>query len=361
MALGVAILSFASAVAVPAYPGKIKAVQPDGTEIEIVLQGDEHFNWARTTDGYTLLRDENNYWALACQDANGMLVASKHIFRNDTRVAVESGIERGLYFSQAQLDAVSEKKSAMRRANNNSGLQVDGTFPGKGENKLLLLMLNYSDTEPTYTPDDFEKMMNEQNYGGIGSFRDFYLENSYGQLDITTVVTRWVTLPYTKDYYGSERAIEMIQNGLNIIKDERPAVKEFVLSCYQNEKKRIPAYIADTISKYLEEKLYIKPTGNDNEVFMGIIDKLVYTKVDDEYLAAIIDYKTGNPNLNLNYLPYGLDMQLPVYLYLVNKSKKLEKYKENKGLSKEEKKAVVKKIISYILPFILISISANQR
>ena len=40
---------------------------------------------------------------------------------------------------------------------------------------------------------------------------------------------------------------------LNIIKDERPAVREFVLSCYQKEKKRIPAYIADTISKYLEE------------------------------------------------------------------------------------------------------------
>ena len=115
LALGVAILSFASAVAVPAYPGKIKAVQPDGTEIEIVLQGDEHFNWARTTDGYTLLRDENNYWALACQDANGMLVASKHIFRNDTRVAVEAGIERGLYFSQAQIDAVSEKKSVENR------------------------------------------------------------------------------------------------------------------------------------------------------------------------------------------------------------------------------------------------------
>lgn len=76
--------------------------------------------------------------------------------------------------------------------------------------------------------------------------------------------------------------------------------------------------------KFLEEKLYIKPTGNDNEVFMGIIDKLVYTQTDDGYLAAIIDYKTGNPNLNLNYLPYGLDMQLPVYLYLVNKVDKIK-------------------------------------
>ena len=40
-------------------------------------------------------------------------------------------------------------------------------------------------------------------------------------------------------------------------------------------------------------------------------------------MAAIIDYKTGNPNLNLNYLPYGLDMQLPVYLYLVNNVDKI--------------------------------------
>lgn len=77
-------------------------------------------------------------------------------------------------------------------------------------------------------------------------------------------------------------------------------------------------------NKLFEEKLYIKPTGKDNEVFMGIIDKLVYEKIDDKYLAAIIDYKTGNPNLNLNYLPYGLDMQLPVYLYLVNNIEKIK-------------------------------------
>lgn len=76
--------------------------------------------------------------------------------------------------------------------------------------------------------------------------------------------------------------------------------------------------------KLLETKFYLQPTGKDNEVFMGIIDKLVYMKLSDKYLAAIIDYKTGNPNLNLTYLPYGLDMQLPIYVYLVNKSDKLK-------------------------------------
>ena len=30
----------------------------------------------------------------------------------------------------------------------------------------------------------------------------------------------------------------------------------------------------------------------------------------------IIDYKTGNPSIDLNNLPYGIDIQLPIYVYL---------------------------------------------
>lgn len=47
------------------------------------------------------------------------------------------------------------------------------------------------------------------------------------------------------------------------------------------------------------------------------------------------------------------------YFYLFNKSRKLEKYKDNQGLSKDEKKEVIKKVVSYILPFVLIAISGS--
>lgn len=42
---------------------------------------------------------------------------------------------------------------------------------------------------------------------------------------------------------------------LDIIKEEKPALQEFVLSCYNHRKKKIPAYIADVVSRYLEEKI----------------------------------------------------------------------------------------------------------
>ena len=40
----------------------------------------------------------------------------------------------------------------------------------------------------------------------------------------------------------------------DIIKDERPFVREYVLACYNRKQKKLPAHIADVISRYLEEK-----------------------------------------------------------------------------------------------------------
>ena len=87
--------------------------------------------------------------------------------------------------------------------------------------------------------------------------------------------------------------------------------------------------IIDTINKQLthisldkslyEEEIWVNK--NSKVKFKGFIDKLMYKEDNDRTLVAIIDYKTGNPNLNLNNIIYGLDMQLPVYLYLTKNSK----------------------------------------
>ncbi len=47
------------------------------------------------------------------------------------------------------------------------------------------------------------------------------------------------------------------------------------------------------------------------------------------------------------------------YFYLLRKMKNLDKYDDNNGLTKSEKKKVIKKILSYSLPFIVIAISGS--
>ena len=54
----------------------------------------------------------------------------------------------------------------------------------------------------------------------------------------------------------------------------------------------------------------------DNIKFTGIIDKILYKEENDKTYLALIDYKTGNDDISLKYLKYGLNIQLPIYLYL---------------------------------------------
>ena len=53
----------------------------------------------------------------------------------------------------------------------------------------------------------------------------------------------------------------------------------------------------------------------------------MYEEFDGETIVCIVDYKTGNPNLSLKNIKYGLDMQLPVYIYLLKNFKELSNVK----------------------------------
>ena len=75
-------------------------------------------------------------------------------------------------------------------------------------------------------------------------------------------------------------------------------------------------------SKY-ENKFSIDKSTSIKVNFIGYIDKLMFEEYKGKKLLVIIDYKTGNPELNLNNTYYGLNLQLPVYLYL-SKSEKIE-------------------------------------
>ena len=204
------------AAAVPAYPGLITVKQPSGKTVSIYLRGDEHNHWGETPDGYTLLRDGEGFWAFARATAEGGIEASALRYDGSSLAAERAGIRKGLRPSRS-ISQPDVQQPGMQKAKK---LQVSNSFPTKGKHKLLMLLINYNDTETLYTQADFQNVMNQENYAGTGSFRDYYLEQSFGQLDIETTVTPWVKLNGAKRYYGSEGAVAMITEALRMIEDE---------------------------------------------------------------------------------------------------------------------------------------------
>ena len=115
-------------------------------------------------------------------------------------------------------------------------------------------------------------------------------------------------------------------NYINNIGYELSAKEKFFLN---NVKEEI-IYIINTIKKQklltgfdkelYEKKIYIELDNKIKVTFMGIIDKMMILSRDGKDYVSIIDYKTGNPNTNLDHIKDGLTLQLPIYAYLIKNS-----------------------------------------
>ncbi len=109
--------------------------------------------------------------------------------------------------------------------------------------------------------------------------------------------------------------------------------EKFFLEKLKNDLK----YIIEVIKKHqfitgfnqmlYEEKIDITIKNSPYVHFKGFVDKIMYKEKNNETLVSIIDYKTGNIDIKIKNLEFGLSMQLPIYLYLVSHSEKLKNIK----------------------------------
>ncbi len=188
--------------------------QPDGSQIVMRLYGDAVVNWGETRDGYTVLLNKENYFCYAQKNDYAELVstniaAKNQQDRNTKDLQILTNTEKNLRYSEEQII----EKIAKHEFTSTRGRSKNAAFPTTGNLNYIILLVNYSDTETTHTQENFNNYMNETNYNGYGSFKDFYLQSSYGALTIETTVTPWIQLPNTREYY-SDKYGELLMEAL---------------------------------------------------------------------------------------------------------------------------------------------------
>ncbi len=75
------------------------------------------------------------------------------------------------------------------------------TRPTTGALRVLVLLVDFSDNPGGRSPSDFRDMLFSVGTYATGSMRDFYKENSYGQLDVQGEVFGWLRLPQPYSSY----------------------------------------------------------------------------------------------------------------------------------------------------------------
>jgi len=180
---------------VPASPEVFEITQSTGEKIQLKIKGDGATHWFETIDGYTVLRNKNNDFVYANQDKNKNLVPSKILVSNSKSM---SQLPKYLKFSKEQV--IDQRDSYLRDTEKSMG--ISKSFPTTGNRNVLLLLIDFSDKAFVKDNADFGKLMNEEDYNGTGSFKDFYLTSSYNKLTLTTTVIGWLHASESLAYYG---------------------------------------------------------------------------------------------------------------------------------------------------------------
>jgi len=201
-------MSLRTAWAISANPNPIILNQPDGTKITLHIRGDEYFHWFEDLDGYTVVR-KNGQYAYARLNARNELVSTGLLVGRAS--PQQHGLSKHILPPPATLNRL--RSEALPSASAPLSAEIDeepSTIPPIGTIKNLVILCKFSDhTFGVHTrPEaDFDVMFNT--IGGdpiiapTGSVKDFFYENSYGQMTLESTVVTWITLPHPESYYAN--------------------------------------------------------------------------------------------------------------------------------------------------------------
>lgn len=202
---------------------------------------------------------------------------------------------------------------------------------GTLEKDLLKLKNTYQDLpyrkyENKYTKVNVEKKEWNFSYSSLDSYFHcafrFYLdsvlhlntwEETFDQ-KIGTLFHEILKKKYESDFDFEKLWKEQTQK----IEVEQASEKFFLEKLKQDLKRIIEVlntHEQNGFSVKTEEKVTIDYEGSK---LSGILDKIYLKEKERETLVSIVDYKTGLPSLSLNEVPYGLGLQLPIYLLLLH-------------------------------------------
>ena len=206
IAIAALCLSALSAAAVPARRGPVTVKQPDGTYITVCKTGDEFNHFTTTSDGILLTTNADGIYCYGRLSVSGV-VESTGIKAVDAELRSTLPAE-AVHFNMQEAMALRRASGLQRRASGNTALgRGEKTFPAMGDVNALILLVEYKDVK--FTLDDpygyFNDMLNKEGfseYGGTGSCKDYFLDNSNGQFRPHFDVYGPITLSKNRSYYG---------------------------------------------------------------------------------------------------------------------------------------------------------------
>ena len=213
LAFGLIVTNLVVLQADPASQDSICFVQPNGDTLWTYLHGDEFYHWRSTIDGHVIMRDSNNYFRYAEIAEDSVLRPSTIIARNmeERNLLEKEYLNIHAEAIQQYIDSEIDRTYSIVLSDTllfspiqRVASKISDRQPVIGARKILTILMDFKDYSFTKTREEFDSLMNQRS-GAVGpnygSVRQYYQENSYGQLELQSTVVGPYRAISQRSYY----------------------------------------------------------------------------------------------------------------------------------------------------------------
>ena len=176
------ILSSVDALSIPAYPAKSKIRKSDGSIVEVTLRGDEHFSFYSGNDGMFYVKREKKYLPISKEEIDSQWTS--------------------------RMQAHEQQRQSTRQSSRRAIKKLPEVREYKGKKKGVVILIEFDDQKFSVSSPNalYKQFFNQIGYtenNMTGSVRDYFLEQSYGQLDIEFDIAGPFKAQKAMSYYGA--------------------------------------------------------------------------------------------------------------------------------------------------------------
>ena len=200
------LLIFALTVnAVPARRVWKTVKQSDGTQVRLMLVGDENFHCFRTTDGLPVMEEQGSYYY--AKVVNDRLERTEMLAHDvEQRTVQEHDFAATLCTEQQLSDAARKAPRVTQPRMPRHVGEATGDFTGSKKGLIILVQFKDQPFSIDNPKETYEEIANKEGYrnnsGAVGSVHDYFFKQSNGLFDLTFDVAGPYTTPNALSYYG---------------------------------------------------------------------------------------------------------------------------------------------------------------
>lgn len=183
-------------------PYPVTVPQADGSRLTIIGKGTIRQAWTETLDGYTVIKQNGTYQY--ARKVNGKLVSSGLAARNPSERKSKDAAFLKRTPKSIRTDITNKELSPFPLSRHRTAKTQQASFSSTGTMKALLILIKFPNLNNKHAAGNFNNLMNQTNYRGTGSFKDFFATSSNGKLIISTDVFGWYTAKNTYAFYGNQ-------------------------------------------------------------------------------------------------------------------------------------------------------------